>query len=429
MARVLMNGNRTGSAPAVVGAAGAVGRPTINVFGNLQDEWFEYTITPTPRGSGGSSSTVTVQDKTYQRTTIGLQFQDKQVTINNKIGTSPLIFESSDHAVFTVDSGGKLTHLTTGTATLTIRNDGRRVDLPLTLTIGGGQTTDTYIGGVAGSLRKHMEDQIAAAIAGKSSANNPVYNGAAPSYWTDLTRKPSCWAYLRSGGTVGFDMTAVSPVNSLGNNFYAGAAVTDYDVAFAGHWMAWKVGETITFVANDNTVITRTIVATDWIYAADGTYMDVGLARLDSPLPASITPLKLLPDDWQTYLPGNTSGLPMVMFDQEEHVFLWETGDPDGGTSFETTRGGLTLINYRWPSRNDWLAMNENWVSGDSSDPLCLPINNKLVLCGCLWTWYQSASWRGHKTEIQAKMNAMAALVGGPARTLQTVDLSGFTTF
>ena len=154
---------------------------------------------------------------------------------------------------------------------------------------------------------------------------------------------------------------------------------------------------------------------------------DLTVYTLDTPLPASITPCKLLPANYASYLSYLEQGRPpALVLDQEEKALVTELRAL--GNSAEFVKPGL---------HQNRLAFYEDLITGDSGNPAFLIINDTLVLLTTI-----TYGGPGSGTFVTPQISALNAMIvaadadatarGYPANTglqVQTVDLSGFSTF
>lgn len=136
----------------------------------------------------------------------------------------------------------------------------------------------------------HPSDEVDNAIDGLTANNSTklVYSTqdhATPSY----VRSTTCWG-------AGFDLTCVSPWNSGNAHLWAGTAITPRHIVMANHAYV-QTGATIRFITSTGGVVTRTVSNSMQVGSTD-----IRIGLLDSDLPDSITPAKLLPDDWSRWL-------------------------------------------------------------------------------------------------------------------------------
>ena len=265
-------------------------------------------------------------------------------------------------------------------------------------------------------------------IAGKEKAIFSTHTR--PTY----VRNVDCWAY-------GLDLTAISPWNSGGGfGIRGGTLISPRHIIFAAHWAdIFSVDETLEFVTQDNDVITRTISARS-LYPTYATlsYPDIGVALLDEDVPSSITFVKVLPDDWEDYFPVpavppgysifesydvlRMLRIPLLITDQEEKALVLNT----------TTFGDRYLypappaepqatIYWEAPGDDARLLYYEAIVGGDSSSPVCMIINDELVLLATVGASSSGSSC----THFKDGINTLMTDLGGDYQ-LTEIDLSGF---
>lgn len=367
-----------------------------------------------PRQVAGSSSTVTVDDRVLNRTVSGSTYFDQSLNAVYT-GTLPeaVSWSSSNTAVATVDSNGFVTHLGSGVATITAEADGETVSRDFSMTVSSA-TSDTLTGFAAGSLAAHATAEVDARIVGLTP-------GAALPIFT--TQNHGAGTYTRNTGTwpadIAAKLTCISPWNSAGEAYYAGTAISPLHIIFAAHYEI-PVGATIRFIAADNTVITRTMIAKGTHPSYVPHFPDLTVGQLDSALPGTITPCKILPDNWAAKLPGLATGktaLPALCLDQEEKALITDLFTLTDRADF--TAPYLINAAARVP-------YHETKITGDSGNPAFLIINDELVLL-TVWTY----GGAGGGTAIQpqrAAINALMASLGG-GYTLTDADLSSFTSY
>ena len=367
-----------------------------------------------------TSTTVTTQDLTVQRETAASRVTDwlwNWRPANNNIGATDVTRTSSNPAVLTpsADNPYLWQWVSNGTATIRLQTQERSYTQSITTTTQGGGTVDTVIGVEAGSLRSHLGTQLddrlaASALPSTSLAIYSTQNHAAGTY----TRNSSCWA-------TGVDLTPVSPWNSEAGPYKAGTLISPRHVLFATHYHP-EAGITIRFVKMDNTVVTRTVTAIQILSQSGTNYPDFTVGKLDSDVPAGIAFCRVLPDTWAAKLPTLAQlTVPAVCTDQEEKLLV---RDLQSITSAGTVNG--SMVGMRVPAdvtRRSWY---EDVVGGDSGNPVCLVIGNKLVLLSVL-TYGGGGSGTSLVSFRTALNSAMTTLGGG--YTLTDVDLSSYTSF
>lgn len=370
------------------------------------------TATAVPRATGAASSVIVTQDDLQiLQSTGATELLDYRwhysagltnpngLTVNRTSSDPSIIRPSATDAYL-------WEYRSPGTATLQMRTATSTYTAEVTTTSTAGQTVESIYGTVSGSLRAHLDSQVDSRIAGKTVAALPIYstqNHAAASY----VRNVNCWAY-------GVDLTPLSPWNSTGGAQMAGTLISPRHMLVATHYQP-STGATVRFVAADNTVVTRTITATQSLTIISGYHPDFTVCLLDSDVPGTISFCRVLPDNWEDYLPSLSElEIPTVGTDQEEKLLIMEMGQP---TAY------CQMLRPATASRSTF---NETVIGGDSGNPCCLLIAGKLVL---LTVWTHSGSGDGsfitpQRTSINA---AMTSLGGG--YTLTDVDLSAYATY
>ncbi len=165
-----------------------------------------------------------------------------------------------------------------------------------------------------------------------------------------------------------------------------------------------QVGDTFRFLTNGNLVVTRTISS---LATVSG---DLQIGKLDSDLPSTITPAKVLPADFTAFLQFSTT-LPLVCVDQESKILV---RDWTAYTAPDATHTN-SVAAVRLP-------LTETIISGDSGAPLFVLVGGELVLLG---THFQPNVFPAISSIVVAANAAMTSLGGG--NELSQINLSGYT--
>jgi hypothetical protein len=149
------------------------------------------------------------------------------------------------------------------------------------------------------------------------------------------------------------------------------------------------------------------------------------VAQLNAALPETITPAKLLPEDWESYIPGRLyAPIPVIATDQEKHA------------SVSTMRGSSyfnpTAIAFATPTNAKQLEFYEGTYGGDSSSPVFAKIGDDTVLITSWWYGGSGTPGGGWSyaygyNEIVAAINTLYGSVY--PHPPEIVDLSGFPKF
>jgi len=289
----------------------------------------------------------------------------------------------------------------------------------ITLTVSGASVIDVIEGGVAGSARKALSDPIDTALAGANPATQQKL------YTSQDHVTP---AYVRNSnfflqGTHAEALTCASPWNSRQGQNRAGTAITPRHAMLAAHYPL-ITGDSLRFIASDNTIITRTVVQSQRIYY-NGLSTDGQMILLDSDLPASITPCKLFPDGYETYLPAGASTdaafrLPILTLDQEEKGIIYDLR--------KVNNSSIKSVVLTTPELPDRLAFYERVVSGDSGNPQFAAIGTELWIMTC---WYGNGPFYGGLvSELNAMITTLDTLQGDiTGHTVTVGDLSSYTAY
>lgn len=263
----------------------------------------------------------------------------------------------------------------------------------------GTVTTAINVANASGSLAQHVAAAIDSRIDGKTLTNQPIFSNLGT-----YTLNPARWC-------LDIDLTGVEANAN-------GTLITPRHVYGVEHY---GVGGSVRFVKQDGTVVVRTVISTVNIgppNASDGNATDIQIGRLDSDVPAGITPVKVMPaGSLTTKLPNYGFGVPVLVLNGARDACVAEF------KSFSPP----TWINYNKSIDSQRALFFKDAVVGDSGSPVFFIINGAPVL---LTSWSDAAAGSGQGVDLSAYIDdinaAITSLGGGGA--LSTVDLSGFPT-
>lgn len=196
-------------------------------------------------------------------------------------------------------------------------------------------------------------------------------------------------------------LTCISPYNSQQDNKRAGVAFTPRHVVCATHYKV-DVGSTIRFVTATNTVVNRTVVGTESIGSTD-----IEIQILDSDLPNSITPCKVLPSDYNDYL-GDMRYTPFLALDQEEKGLV---GEIDMASDYT---GNVSWLRY--PDRQSLTAQRKSFgeelIDGDSGNPMFCVTKTQLWLFSTAHIAYRGPLLSEYISEINTAINTLDTAQG-----------------
>lgn len=207
----------------------------------------------------------------------------------------------------------------------------------------------------------HPSDYIDNRIAGLTANDSTklIYSTqdhATPTY----VRSSTCWG-------ADLDLTCVSPWNSGNAHLWAGTAITPRHIVLANHAFVVN-GSTVRFITSAGTVVTRTLSSSMQVGSTD-----IRIGLLDSDLPSTITPAKLLPDNWSDWITAYRTAV--CYTDQEEKLLVYDL-------SLLTS----TTVTLTAPIDTQRLAFYELPISGDSGNPVFIIIRGETVLLGTFYT-------------------------------------------
>ena len=321
---------------------------------------------------------------------------------------------------------------TTSSAVITVTGTSNGIAVKrtvnITLTLSGSSIIEVIEGGVAGSARKALSDPINnALVAANPATQQKVYSTQDP-----YVRNTSFFLQ----GTHAEALTCASPWNSIGGTQRAGTAITPRHAVCAKHYPI-PVGATLRFVASDNTVVERTVVQAANIIASNPLYPlssplenDAWLMLLDSDLPASITPCKLFPYEYETYLPDGTTteggaAIPLLALDYSENGIVLDYLGKDGPLIPPTPSAW-----YIEPTLPDRLAFYDPIIVGDSGNPIFAAIGSELWLMSTFASGASGPAYGGLVTELNAMITTLDTLQGDiTGHTVTVGDLSSYTAY
>ena len=219
--------------------------------------------------------------------------------------------------------------------------------------------------------------------------------------------------YSSEGWTGGTCATVISPRHILGANHYH-----------------LEIGRSHYFVTQNNEIVTRQLI--NGVQIAN---TDIWIGYLDSPLPTTIKPFKVLPSNWKDYLPNHfdlENDIPSISnyAKMDSPVSLafpaFLVFNSTGDIHIGAYQQWETSDNFSEYTREDYKKWWKGGFYGSGSIVFTL-INNDAVTLFCLRTpLYSGPPIHRYITEVNT---AMATLHGSNEYQLTTIDLSGFPTY
>jgi len=393
------------------------------------------------RGSNSEEAfNVSVIDTVVPVTTTG---QTLDTVKDEIIENIPDTFENNDFDLFTNTvgetlenltpgicsiSGNQITRVANGVARIKVSKEGESKIISKvvrqTLTSTAHSETSSF---VVGSLMKHIRDQFNTRLSGLTKSqlttlmtDESSWSGSA----STLTRNASLWC-------ADLDLSGVAVAT---NDKRKGCVVlSPRHIASATH----SKPATVTLIDINGNTVEATVAS--WVAISNkagspypGDDGDLSIGYLTADLPATITPVSVLPSDYLSYLPSiEKKGFP-VMYSNDGRVGtntyfgegralhvsdMRETDVTALGSSHE-----LSMQQSEWPERVTW--WQPNWSSGS---PILTIISDQPVFLASFHTNMPSGVFVSNLfDEINA---AMTSLHGDATHQLQTIDLSGFPTY
>lgn len=228
----------------------------------------------------------------------------------------------------------------------------------------------------------------------------------------------------------GVDFSCASPWNDRFGSQRAGTAVSSVHIVFANHY-PFTPGTKIAFIGCDGVVYLRSYLSG---IRVEGTDLMVGL--LDRPLPPSVHPAAILPDDYADYI-GNAADLPAATFDQEEKLLvteLWQIPSAPNAKSMMSRNMKFRpampkdaaddpvkakAAEARLKRRAKRTEFYEQLITGDSGNPCFMIVGREPIL---LYTVYSGGPGSGPalqklRVPLQEAMDKMA-----PGHKLRVFD-------
>ena len=388
----------------------------------------------------GSETLVIEGDKHLSRFTSSSA--GEEVTLNTPVsyalgsGSVAFSFASDNPTEVAIDAGGNV-------ATSVVAGNAASANITITATQGetvtvrsafvslsalGETVVDVITGGVDGSARKEMTEAIDLALIGADvSTQQDVYT----------TQNHTSGAYVRNESfflsSHAHSLTCASPWNSSGGNKKAGTAVTKRHAVLNSHYPI-PVGTIVRFIPSESpfTPVDREVVQARGIFnSAVSPDTDAWVVLFDADLPDSITPCKIFPSNYETYLPAGSyvssypaTKIPLLALDQEEKGLIFEVHN------IYTTLNGKPKASWRTPTDPLRSPFSEDIISGDSGNPIFAVAGSELWLLSTFWWPDFGPSYGSLVPELNAMIVTLDTLQGDlTGYTITEGDLSSYPTY
>lgn len=263
-------------------------------------------------------------------------------------------------------------------------------------------------------IDNHINSTILNKINGKDpSTSKQIFSSQNP-YTPSFIRNPNCWLNGIS------NISCASPAQLSGSAWYqrAGTLISPRHVILAKHFTI-GLGYDLHFVADDNTVVTRTLK--NMVLDPNN---DIAMYLLDKDVTSNIKFAKVLPRNHPTYLSQNSTIRYAIYFDQEEkallgiNTYLPYKENPPGYQNVVYVQGPQYIYFASAELLNPIKPWYETLIAGDSGDPMFLLIDNELVLISCWTTPVSGPSY----SSLYDRLNGLMNQLGG-GYNLTPIDL------
>lgn len=391
-----------------------------NIFSKRTIADRKFDIVAEPRSRATSSDSESIIDVDKNNTTSGIPLRKILRKINassvtdyifniniksNGYFNNIVLLSDNPTILSNPDTNGIATYGSNGDCIIrAVSEDGETALIKVSTSSISSNTVDVFQSWISGSLAHHCTNQINNLISNKTQLN--VFNQTSWFSIPDFVRNNQCWAN-------GIDMSCASPWNNEAGALYAGTLISKRHVMFCEHASFYpKNGRTITFVSPNSEPIVRTIINSQNVLGAD-----IRLALLDSDVPNNISFSKVLPKNWNNYLPRLSfdSTVPVICLNQTERASISALRAVDAI--------GNTFVNI-YPSL--YTNYYGRIILYDSGNPCFLVINQEPVLLGVFTGG--GAGTGSFVSYYYDEINSVMSSLGGGYQ-LTPVDLSGFTSY
>ena len=347
--------------------------------------------------SGNSTTTSTTNDVVYKTYSPASILYSCILHTPNGVTSYTAVTPS----IATVNASGTVSYVSNGTAyfNATYGNITKSVSCSISKT--NNQASTVPYSFTAGSLAADLQSEVSSRISGLTPSATTYDIFSSMNNTTHVyTRNTSLFAN-------NVDLTAI-PANAGGS----GVLIAPDILLQANHYHTG----TVYFVDNSNNVYERTVVGGENI---SGT--DIYIARLNSPLPAAITPAAIfdataLTSQITAAAYGDQSGfdIPVVFTNQFRTLRI-------GNVYTVPTSSYVSIVS---PVSSEFSSWYSSPISGDSGSPAMAIVNGKIVVLG---VWY-TASTVPNVSQYIPQINAAITALGS-SYSVTTATTSGFPTY
>jgi hypothetical protein len=231
-------------------------------------------------------------------------------------------------------------------------------------------------------LYKHADTSITTRLAEVTASDFKNIYTTQNHTLSTYVRNPNCWCY-----DLADKMSCISPwnnaVGSPGGTTGGGVLITPRHVYMTTHFQL-SAGTIIRFVSQNNQIVDRTIVETysHPLYNPSTANFDITVGLLDTAVPSSIIPARVVPLNFHDYfiqqlIPLN--GLWTVAFPAAGSLY---TDQEEKALVIDHFMSSTAFHEFSAPTNTLKVSAYEPIITGDSGNPVFYIINNELVLLG-----------------------------------------------
>ncbi|MEK7641591.1 MAG: hypothetical protein AAB365_01195 [Patescibacteria group bacterium] len=355
--------------------------------------------------NGSSVGTTSIKDVVYDYFSSGSVETGCTVFVQGSDNTPT--YTATDPSIGTINSTGNTTYVSAGTTYFNAKIGRRTRAVPCTFSRTSNMVSYTFDTVVSSSTIQEMKTEVDTRLSGESPSSTTynLYSAVNDSTQT-YTRNPDLYA-------ADVDFTCIPVWSAAAASAQTMGVLVAPDIMIQANHS--HPSGTMYFVGNDNVTVSRSITSGTNIAGTD-----IYVAKLNSAVPAGITPCKVLSATAFTNKISTTAVSyfqPPVIFTNQNRTLKIGKISYGTNTPFSQTINIVKdSVNY-----NDWYSQP---CCGDSGSPAFVLINGEAVVLGVWHTAFSVPNLSGYISQINS---AIATL--GSSYTLSTVDLSSFHTF
>lgn len=428
------------------------GESTQTLRGWRQSEDYLLTAIPNNNYVDGVLGQFTSHDTTFDGSVSATVQNVNDVGVDNDLSNPPVTFKSNTPEICSVSATGEVTALQDGDCVIEVKGQtGKRLFSQHIYTSGGVTSVTDVVGQSEGSLRKYLQDQQLAALAGVISGPTSQRAAINPNN-IDTNTGDNIGLVTPSGGTYGgvntsnFMIAPTSealaagytplPTDALGQLLAAGDGKQIEGKAWISnhHYISWAGHNTSGIIYG----------GTNWMQVLNNGF-GTEIFVFYSPTEWTGSLVKLLPQNYLDYMPSHSPlgrGELIHVFARMYHTY-YPTGDYSSTDPTSERRWVMPVCMHgvsqnvygTYPLgdvRRTFQRTKSSGIlmcnGGDSGSPIFCGIGGDLVILSHITSLGSmgTQNYTHHKSLIDSAMNNLASAAGDPSAgsyAVQTVDL------